>query len=172
MSDGTEVKVTELKSEKRAGVVTGLILGALFVMMGMCVARLAERPAIDPALVQKIEAIQKEVDALKKFKTDCDIAVPAVAQKLEGMVGAHEKLVNDLRPIITQQQFDMAVMARAMSDMIGKNQWVAMVTRARTGIESDAKGVGAPSTNVVTDVEAPAKQEDKPEIKSEKKGRK
>lgn len=185
MSEGTASAGTvEVKSEKRgAGVVTGLILGAILVMVGIAVANKMSKPAVDTATVQKIEALQAEVSALNKFKKDCDIAVPFIGQKVDGVAGAHDKLVSDLRMVIVQQSADVAVMARALSNMVGRDQWIAMVSKARADMEAEAKSAQAAQAPaqapVPAAVEAPAKPEvevkeevKKEEPKAEKKGKK
>jgi translation elongation factor EF-G len=133
-----------------AGLVWGVILGLLAAYVTLGISMKIIRPSDPATAVMKVETLQKEVATLTKFKTDCDVAVPAVAQKLDSLAASHERLVAALSQALQQQQFDVAVMARALSDDFGKEQWMSMVEKAR------AEMVGAPaSTNVEAAVEAP-----------------
>jgi len=105
--------------------------GVVFLLAGLC--------AITLVTLLTCWSQKSEIAKLQKFKTDCDIAVPTMAQKLDALAAAHQQLIVDLRPIVSQQQSDMAVVARVMSDRYGKDAWVAMVTKANKGIARDTE---------------------------------
>lgn len=109
-----------------------ILIMAAFV--GTVVSKLDRIPALMGIRVES--AKDKELrETVEKLKKDTD----AITQQLPIMVSAHNNMVAGLQTILTQQNREMTVIARAMSDYHGQKRWLKMTATAREELEAEAK---------------------------------
>jgi len=74
-------------------------------------------------------------ETVEKLKKDID----TINQQLPIMISAHNRMGEGVQSVFVQQNRELTVVARSMSDYFGQKKWLKMIATAREELEAEAK---------------------------------
>ena len=121
------------------GVVVVVFSATLVRVVGSnaAMAEMAPRDAVD--LYNQVRELQAQVEELRRFKADCDVAVPSLAKSVETLGKANLEWASEVNRCLSSQELEAEVLQKALSDSFGKERWAALVVCAKSELEDEAK---------------------------------
>jgi hypothetical protein len=110
-----------------------------------------------PALmgIRTESAKDKELrEAVEKLKKDIDI----INQQLPIVISAHNRMGEGVQSALVQQNKELTVVARAMSDYFGQKKWLKMIAAAREKLDAEAKKAAEEADRAAKDVSQQAEK--------------